>query len=46
MIEDISKVPMGPVLHPTKKEFQNFREYVNRLESLPELEDFGMVKVH
>ena len=46
MLNDLSEIPMGPVLRPTYREFKNFREYVNKIESLPELADCGVVKVY
>ena len=42
---DYSQIPLGPILRPTRKEFKNFREYVNKIENDPELADCGMVKV-
>lgn len=38
-------IPEGVILYPTEKEFSNFREYVNTLETRPELQDQGIVKV-
>ena len=45
MLPNFSEISEGPILRPTLKEFKNFREYVNKIENLPELENFGMVKV-
>jgi hypothetical protein len=42
---DYTSIPKGPVLKPTMKEFTNFRDYVNHIESIPELAEYGMVKV-
>ena len=42
---DNASIPEGVVLRPTVKEFSNFRQYVNTLESRPELKNQGIVKV-
>jgi hypothetical protein len=41
---DLSSIPQCPVLYPTFKEFDNFREYMETLDHTYK-KDHGMVKV-
>lgn len=38
-------IPFCPVLHPTKKEFNDFKKYIEKIEKSYS-SDYGMVKVY
>lgn len=42
----IHLITEGVTLHPSEAEFADFRSYINSLESRPELQDQGIVKVN
>lgn len=41
----VDNIEEGITLYPTHEEFLNFREYINKLEDMPELQSHGIVKV-
>jgi hypothetical protein len=45
MKTDVTTIPEGVTLYPTEEEFKDFRTYINTLESRPELQNQGIVKV-
>lgn len=42
----VDNIEEGVTLYPSHDEFLNFREYVNSLEQMPELQSHGIVKVN
>jgi hypothetical protein len=45
MKTNVSTIPEGVTLYPSEEEFANFRNFINTLESRPELQNQGIVKV-
>lgn len=43
---DLDKaIPFGPTFHPTEAEFRDFKTYVYKISSLPEIKKCGCAKV-
>lgn len=45
MQTQVDNIPEGVTLYPSEQEFNNFRAFINSLESRPELQNQGIVKV-